>query len=75
MALKDWKLGLNNGNDKRWTNSKKKVDLVIMKPWKAKSYEVYLYGSHLNNMGEEHLTYCKTKPQALKFAKSYMRTH
>jgi hypothetical protein len=76
MALKDWKKkkGFIVGQT-RFRNDKKNVDLLIMKTYGRKGYEIYLYGSHLNNMGEETLAKRKTKSQALRYARAYMRKH
>lgn len=76
MALKDWKrINIGTGETFRFRNSKKKVDIVCIKASGRNVYEVYLYGSHLNNMGEEHLSNEYTKSQALKYARAYMRKH
>jgi len=75
MATKDWKkIDIETGEFFRYRNKKKNVDLVAMKHSQGR-YEIYLYGSRLNNMGEEHLRYVNNQKQALKFAKSYMRKH
>jgi hypothetical protein len=81
MAIKDWKkIDIGTGETARFRNNKKKVDLVIIKLFffGAKNnprYEVYLYGSHLNNFGEETLQHLRSRQQAFSFIKSYMRTH
>ena len=74
MALKDWKKVRIN----EWTNNKNKKTLLIENTTASYftsndeydyKYLVYIQGYKFNGDG------FKTKSQALKFAKQYMRTH
>ena len=75
MALKDWKkdkIGL--GMPYSWHNKKIDMDVSIFEPnWYngiMNSWSVSLESDSI----DKSITF-KTKSQALKFAKSYMRTH
>jgi hypothetical protein len=76
MALKDWILrgqlkttsfGLfGTTNHIRWTNGRKEI-YIDTYPYGDKNIKVILPDDTIN--------FFKSKVQALKFAKSYMRTH
>jgi len=73
MALKDWK---KTGKD-TWSNKSREVYLQIEK---GEGEDSYNYGVVLNSSytvagGSNYLKGFKTKPQALSFARSYMRSH
>ena len=66
MTLKDWK---KVGNDEWRANEK--VVLIMKYPRDKFIVRVGLVDGFYHNIAQE----LKTKSQALKFAKSYMRTH
>ena len=68
MALKDWKLELNRLNRKEFYNNKTKYYLIIYKDKQISRF--WKVRSHLLISPD-----FKSKSQALKFAKAYMRTH
>ncbi len=67
MALKDWK---KVGTDE-WQKESKKVIRIVM----GKKYHHYNVDLLDSNGKVELLERFETKPQALKFARQYMRTH
>ena len=76
MALKDWKkVGNNTWRHYPATYNKNNVEKIVLEylPGKTNSYkwEVYFVGLYQSGVAESF----KTKSQALKFAKSYMRKH
>ncbi len=80
MALKDWKKRLGKYDKKETVFEKRKVSIVVtkLKDWalrknKSKPWSVYIYQRDTMKVYDEGMF--KTKPQALKFAKSYMETH
>lgn len=68
MALKDWRR-TSKGFEHRWLNRR----IFIGQNLKG-GYNVVLINSK-NKYDRNNLKVHVTKPQALKFAKSYMRTH
>lgn len=71
MAIKDWKKTRKD----TWFNKKRSIRLEINKG-KTKEQWPYLISIHSTFIvagGEKTLKGTKTKAQALKFAKSYMR--
>jgi len=70
MALKDWK---KVGEYKWLKNNYVEISLLEANAYTPSKWSVYRY-----RMGDINMKYLKqfnTKSQALKFAKSYMRTH
>lgn len=72
MVLKDWKK-VNGHGISNWENSKKKLLLAYGEDENNK-FEVVLWSDNTNFDGKT-LKKKLTKSQALKFARSYMRTH
>ena len=76
MALKDWKtiLKRKNININIWSN--KKIDVSI---YPANDFNEdlkgYVFLVETKDGDEIEIQHTKSKSQALKFAKSYMRTH
>lgn len=67
MALKDWKkFGTNT-----WQHKKYEYFLAVEKTMSGQ-WVTYAYGDSIKNY-DATAQYFKTKSQALKFAKSYMR--
>jgi len=81
MALKDWKEGKWKNNygelHKSWTNrNRESWTIVVGQGELGHTHQHYINGWQV----WDNRYYCtaqsfKTKSQALKFAKSYMRTH
>ena len=72
MATKDWKLETDN-EELNLMNFYKKSTKSIIAVWK--DYGAWHFNVKINNRWNENDKPFKTKSQALKFAKSYMRTH
>lgn len=68
MALKDWK------RENKWLWSKGSHAVVIERDWFGKKFkkEDFYVRSNINGYISKGF---KTKSQALKFARAYMRTH
>ena len=70
MALKDWKKIMMKDE---WLNTTKKYHSIIIVDKNTSGNWNFIVGSASGN--RECKRMFKTKSQALKFAKSYMRTH
>jgi len=68
MALKDWKKLDDDKSMKRWI----KTDNAYIRDVVKIKYYSHIIEVHYGNNNRQDF---KTKSQALKFAKSYMRTH
>ena len=72
MALKDWKLDKEGGRGHIIYYSPPGQNLHILKELGANIYDVYInVGFSLGNPNKVF----KSKTEALKFAKQYMKTH
>ena len=67
MALKDWKLFKSSYGEDIWLNKKKNGKVEIFERESLNNFNVYI-----NSFFQRRF---KTKSQALKFAKEYMRKH
>jgi len=80
MALKDWK---KLTNDTTWYRKDDKYSYVRLwktglplKEMKRRGHNgTYIVGTRIGLGGDYNKRYFKTKPQALKYARSYMRKH
>jgi len=80
MALKDWKKKIENDhmvfyryNIKSNVNNTDYINIYNTPVPRGNNINRYVYSSVVNN--KMFVKYFKTKQQALKFAKSYMRKH
>ena len=64
MALKDWKQIENHPRDNKWRKNKNTIGI-----WE------FHHGGWFFERYDKELKYFKTKSQALKYAKAYMRKH
>ena len=78
MALKDWKKTINGFSTMVWANKKNKNEIWYSDDSDLENSKFRL---RLKNMESNQyqklgsINYFKTKSQALKFAKAYMRKH
>jgi len=80
MALKDWKSVLVAGGNRWDKNGDARSGMVYVSEKqfdKNNPYKVEIYKSYFGGVSErpETIKRFKTKVQALKFARSYRRTH
>ena len=68
MALKDWKKVKNN----KWKNIKSRKALIIRKIFNKHHVDIE---NRIGYISYINLNITKTKSQALKFAKLYMKKH
>lgn len=75
MALKNWKKALGDKYQITFRNKIENIDLYINKT-ASNTWVVQYFDNYKKNWNRPYANrYFKTKSQALKFAKQYMRTH
>jgi hypothetical protein len=72
MALKDWKKTLNQKYRIEWLNRKSNIGIYIF--W-SRNENSWFFRYYKFNMAHHEIGKFKSKSQALKFAKAYLRTH
>jgi len=80
MALKDWKQNIQGRSMWRWKHKDKIAEIEVeTKQYPLLSDKYYTVSVNVFKYNNKNITASydrfKTKSQALKFAKSYMRTH
>ena len=72
MALKDWEVLIKSDIRPEWKN-KKRFEIIHIFVDRFPTEKWYFYVQYFNHNSKERVF--KSKSQALKFAKSYMRRH